>query len=262
MTGLHDLFQHGHDVGEVVAQTLVGQQDVGLGELAFQTRRVVGHVRGDEAVIEHHALEDLHLDAEVLRLLDRDDAVTADGIHSLRDLLADLAVARRNRRDLGDLLTRGNLDGVLENLVGHHVGGALDAAAQRQRIGTGDDATHSLAHDSVGKDGRRRGAVARVVVRGDSGLAHDLHAHVLDGIFKIDIGGHRGAVVGNVGLLVLLLHGDVAPLRADRHPHGIGQLVDAGSHLRTGFVVERNVFGHSLVPFSSVCGASPSPRAR
>ena len=57
------------------------------------------------AAIELHALDDLQRGFEGLGLFDGDDAVLADLLHRVGDMLADLRVAvGRDRADLGDHL--------------------------------------------------------------------------------------------------------------------------------------------------------------
>jgi hypothetical protein len=64
----------------------------------------VDEVRRDVALVEAHALDEVHLHAEGLALLDGDDAVLADLVDGVGDHLADLGVGRGDRGDLGDLL--------------------------------------------------------------------------------------------------------------------------------------------------------------
>ena len=59
---------------------------------------------GDVALVEPHALDELELHAEGVRLLDRDHAVLADLVDGLGDLLADLGVGGGDGADVGDLL--------------------------------------------------------------------------------------------------------------------------------------------------------------
>ena len=250
MAGLHDLLQHGHDVLEVVCQALVGNQDVGLLQLAGHGTHVVGHVRGDEAAVEQHALLDLQADAELGGLLNGDDAVLADLIQGLGDLRADLGVARGDGGDLGHLLARGHLRGGLQQLVGCDVGGLLDAATQRQRIVAGGNVAHALAHDGVGEQRCRGSAVAGLVVRGGRSLADHLQAHLLHMVVCAHVRGNGSAVVGNVGMaLALLGDADVAALRADGHAHRVGQLRHTGRKLLARLVVVCDFLSHAMSPF-------------
>ena len=62
----------------------------------------------------------------------------------------------------------------------------------------------------------------------------------------------RDAVVGDRGGAPLLLQHDVAALGAERHLHGVGELVHAALEAATGLFVERDQLGHSL--WSSLFG--------
>ena len=58
----------------------------------FHALGVGDEVGRDVALVEAHALDEVHLHAEGLRLLDGDDAVLADLVDGLGDHLADLGV--------------------------------------------------------------------------------------------------------------------------------------------------------------------------
>ena len=86
------------------------------------------HVRGDVAPVELHALDELELGLEALRLLDGDDAVLADLLHRVGDHLADLGVAGGDRGDLGDLLALGDGMRLLADRLDDRLDAELDAA--------------------------------------------------------------------------------------------------------------------------------------
>src|SRR5690606_15130085 len=76
------------------------------------------------------------------------------------------------------------------------------------------------------------------------------------GVLELDLLGDRDAVVGDGGRAPLLLEHDVATLRAERHAHGVGQLVHAGLEGATSGLVEGDDLGHGRL--SSV-GKPPRP---
>jgi len=103
-------------------------------------------VERDVALVEAHALGELELEPEGLRLLDRDDAFLADLVHRLGDELADLRVRRRDPRRCCDLApTDYRLRGG-QQLRTHRLGGFLDALLQRHRV---------RASPHPGRDARR-----------------------------------------------------------------------------------------------------------
>ena len=60
----------------------------------FHALGVGHHVRRQVALVEAHALDEVHLHAEGLAFLDGDDAVLADLVDGGRDHLADLRIGR------------------------------------------------------------------------------------------------------------------------------------------------------------------------
>ena len=94
----------------------------GLSSDGFHALGVGDEVGRDVALVEAHALDEVHLHAEGLRLLDGDDAVLADLVDGLGDDLADLGVGRGDAGDLGDLALVVDLDG-------HAPGSAATAAS-------------------------------------------------------------------------------------------------------------------------------------
>ena len=83
---------------------LADEEDVGVLEDGLHALGVGDEVRGDVALVEAHALDEVHLHAEGLGLLDGDDAVLAHLVDGLGDHLADLGVGGRDGGDLGDLV--------------------------------------------------------------------------------------------------------------------------------------------------------------
>ena len=87
---------HGRDLAGV-------QQDVGVFEHGFLALGVGHEVRRQVALVELHALGELELGAERVRLLDRDHAVLADLVDGVGDDLADRRVGGRDGGDGGDV---------------------------------------------------------------------------------------------------------------------------------------------------------------
>ena len=97
------------------------QEDVRVLELGDHLLGIGDEVGREVAAVELHALDDLELELERLGLLDRDDALVADLLHRLGDLVADhLLAVGGDGADLGDLL--GGLDLLRASLeVGDHL---------------------------------------------------------------------------------------------------------------------------------------------
>ena len=243
---LHDLLEHRHEVADR-RDLRADEQHVGVVEAGLHALRVGHEVRRDVALVEAHALDEVHLHAEGLALLDGDDAVLADLVDGLGDHRADLLVGRRDAGDLGDLgLVVDVLGEVLDRLHGG-VDGGLDAPLEAHRVGPGGDVAQALADHRPRQHGGRRGAVTGDVVGLLGDLLDQLGADLLVGVLELDLLGDRDAVVGDRGGAPLLLQDDVAALRAERDAHGVGELVHAGFEPAASLGVEGDHLGHGWV---------------
>ena len=107
-------------------------------------------------------------------------------------------------------------------------------------------------HDRLGEHGRRGGAVARDVGGLGGDLAHHLRAHVLELVLELDLLRDRHAVLGDARRAERLVEHDIAALRAERDPHGVGEDVDAAQHAVARVDREFYVFGsHCVFPLIS-----------
>ena len=218
-------------------------QDVGIVQRHPHLLGVGDEIGRKIAAIELHAFDDFQLGLEGLGFLDGDDALVADGLHRLGNHGADLAVAvGGNGADLGNLVVRLDGSGPRLQVFDDRRDGEVDAAFQVHRVKAGSHRLGSFAHDAVGEQRRRRGAVAGFVVglRGD--LADHLGAHILELVFQFDFLGDRHAVLGDARRAEGLVEHNVAAFRAEGNPHRIGQDVDAVQHPRAGVGREFYVF--------------------
>src|SRR5690606_19538245 len=114
----------------------------------------------DVAAVELHAFDDIEFGFQRLGFLDRDDALVADLVHGLGEVVADFLVAvGRDGADLGDLLVRGDLLGVGLQVLDDGVDGEVDAALQVHRIHAGGDRLGAFLHDGLGENRGGGGAV-------------------------------------------------------------------------------------------------------
>src|SRR5690606_454733 len=91
------------------------------------------------------------------------------------------------------------------------------------------------------------GAVPGYVVGLLRDLLDQLGADLLVRLLKLDLLGDAHTVVGNGGSTPLLLEYDVAPLRAQRHPHGVGEVVHAPLKAAARLLIERDHLGHKAL---------------
>src|SRR5690606_7273355 len=92
---LDDLLEQGQQVLDV-RDLRLDEQDVGVLEHSLLALGVGHEVRREVALVEAHTLGELELEAERVRLLDRDDAFLADLVHRLGDELTDREVTGRD----------------------------------------------------------------------------------------------------------------------------------------------------------------------
>ena len=162
-------------------------EDVGVLEHRLHPLRVGDEVRRDVALVEAHALGELEVEAERVRLLDRDDAFLADLVHRLGDDLADGRVSGGDRRGRGDLLLGLDVLGHAEQLLGDGVDGGLDATLEAHRVGTRGHVAQALADHRLGEDGGRGGAVTGDVVGLLGDFLDELGADLLVRVLELDL---------------------------------------------------------------------------
>src|SRR6266702_2045539 len=224
---LDDLLEHREQVlgrGDL----LVGDQDVGIVEDRLHPLLVGGEVGRDVALVELHALGELQLHPEGLRLVDGDDPVLADLVHRLGDGAADLGVLRGDGGDGGDLLLGLEVTRVVADVLGDRLDGPLDAALEPHRVGAGGHVAEPLVHQRLRQHGRGGGAVTGDVVGLGRDFLGELGPEVLVVVLELDLLGDRHTIVGDGGRAPLLVEHDVATLGAECHPHHDGEHVAGG----------------------------------
>ena len=190
------------------------------------------------ALVELHAFRELEVEAEGLPLLDVDDAVLAHLLDCVGDHVADLALARGDGGDPGDVLLARDLRRLLLQVVDDRADGLLDPALETHRVRARGDVLEAFADDRLSEYRRRRRAVTGNVVRGGRDLADELSALVLERVLDIDLASDRDTVVRDRRRAELLVQHDVATLGAERHLDRVGKDVDATLERAAGVLVE------------------------
>src|SRR5579859_7735309 len=245
--GLDDLLEHRQEILDR-ADLLVRDEDVRVVEHGLHALGIRDHVRRQVALVELHALGELELEAEGLALLDVHDAVLADLLDRVGDDVADLALARGDGGDAGDVLLAVDLLRLLLEVVDDELDSLLDAALETHRVRARGDVLQALAHDRLGEHRGRRRAVAGDVVGGRGGLADALCALVLEDVLELDLTRDRDAVVGDRRRAELLVQHDVATLRAKGDLDRVGEDVDAALERATSILVELQLLVSHVVP--------------
>ncbi|MGX1052073.1 hypothetical protein AB7M74_003025 [Bradyrhizobium japonicum] len=223
---------------------LLVDEDVGVVHLNAHLVGVGDEVGRDVAAVELHALDDVKLGLERLGFLDGDDTLVADLLHRVGEELADLLVAVcRNCADLGDLVVRGDLLGVLLKVRNHSLDRKVDTALEVHRVHAGGNRLGAFSHNRSGQDGRGGGTVASSIRSLRSDLTHHLGTHVLELVVELDLLGDGNAVLGNSRCAERLVEHDVAAFRTERDLHGVGENVDTAQHTVPRVYSELHFFG-------------------
>src|SRR5450631_3686807 len=247
LAALHDLLQQRQEILDR-GDLAVDDEHVRVVENGFHALGVGGEVGRDVTLVEAHALGELKLEPEGVALFDGDDAFLADLVHRFGDHLADRRVSSRDGRRRCDLLAGLDVLRQREQRRRNTRHRSFDAALQCHRVRAGRDVAQAFANERLGKHSRGRRAVTGDVV----GLLRDfldqLGADLLVRVFELNFLGDADAVVGDRGRAPLLLQHDVAAARAERHLHGVGELVHTALEGATSSLVIRDDLGHTGGP--------------
>lgn len=174
---------------------LLREQDEGLVELDLLSLGVGDEVGGDVATVEAHTLGDFKLVIISLALLDGDDTLLANLLHSSGDQLADVGIAvGRDGRDLSDLLTSGDVTLVLLEIVDNGVHSSLNTAAQVHGVAACSNVLHGLGKDGTSKDGSGGGTVTSEFVGLGSDILEETSTKVLVLVLELDSPGNGHTV--------------------------------------------------------------------
>ncbi len=243
LAGLHDELGDVHHI--LLAGNLAGgQKDVRILEHGGLVVGVGDEVRGDVALVETHALGEIEVQAEAVVVLNGHDAVLADLVQSLCDLLANLGIGCGDRGGRGDLILGLDVLGGRDELLDDRVGGLLNATAQGDRVGAGNHVLQTLVNQRLGQHGGGGGAVAGDVVGLLGDFLDQLGADALVRILEIDLLGDGNTIIGDGGSAIGLVQHHVATLGTQRDLDGVGELVEAREHSLTSFLVVRNDLCH------------------
>ena len=128
--------------------------------------------------------------------------------------------------------------------------GAIDAALEVHRVHAGRYRLGALLDDGMSQNRCGCGAVAGLIRRPGSDLAHHLGAHVLEFAVEFDFLGDGDAVLGDTGGAIALVEHDIAALGTERHAYRVGQGIDAAQHRVARVDGESHFFGSHLgIPY-------------
>lgn len=166
---------------------LLREQDEGLLELDLLGLGVGDEVGRGVSTVEAHTLSDLKLVLKSLALLDGDDTLLANLLHSGGDQLADLGVTvGGNGSDLSNLLAGGDVTLVLLEVVDDGVNSSLDTAAQVHGVAASGNVLDGLGEDGTSKDGGGGGTVTSEFVGLGSDILEETSTKVLVLVLELD----------------------------------------------------------------------------
>src|SRR6266702_6295539 len=246
LAGLHHSLEQRQQLVQR-GELLLVDEDVGVVHFNAHLVGVGDEVGRDVATVELHALDDVEFGFERLGFFNRDDALVADLLHGVGEELADFGIAvGGDGADLGDLVVRGDLLGVLDEVGDHGFHHQIDTTLQVHRVHAGSNRLGAFTDDRSREHGCGGGAVAGRVSRLGGDFAHHLRAHVLELVVELDLLGDGDAVLGDAGSAERLVEDDVAALGAERHLDGVGENVDAAKHLVARIDAEFDFFSCHL----------------
>src|SRR6266568_230181 len=202
-------------------------QDEAIFQYTLHPVRVGHKVRRQITTIELHPFDQVHRGLESLCFFDRDDAIFADFLHGFSDNVADCGVViGRNRSHLRDHFAAHRFCEFLD-LFGSHFNRFFDAALHGHRVCSRSHGLHALAEDRLCQNGGRRRAVTRHVAGLRCDFLHHLGAHILEGIFQLDLFRYRDAVFRDQRRTEFLIENHIAALRPQRDLDCIREYVNA-----------------------------------
>jgi len=238
-------------------------KDVGVFEDAFHRRRAGDEVRGEVALVELHALDEMDFGVKALAFFDGDNAVLTDLVHRLGDDLTDGGVLVGGAgANLGDLLGAGDGLGHVVEFFNNGGDGGVDAALHLVGVGAGGDVLQALGVDCLGIDGSCGGAVASFLRGPGSDFLDHLSAHVFVGILEFDLLGDGDAVLGDGGSAEGLLEDDDAARGAEGDLDGLSEFLHATKNALPGVGVKVNLLRRHKSLLSLLNRMAPTPKLR
>ncbi len=240
MLALRHLFQQ-RNQGLGRADFLFVDQNAAVFHDAFLVIFVGDEVRRQVAAVELHAFDQLDLRGDGPSLFDGDHAVLADLHQGVSQNLPDLriVVAGDGGDGLDGLLVLGfDRLGEFFQVFDDAVDRLLHAAAQRHRVGAGGNEAETFAIHGFGEHGGGRRAVTGNVAGLRSGFFDELHAHVLERVFELDVFGDGHAVLGHLRGAPTFIEDGVASARPQGAADGFRQLGDPLQQALAGLFVK------------------------
>mmetsp|Transcript_61786 Transcript_61786/g.163792 ORF Transcript_61786/g.163792 Transcript_61786/m.163792 type:complete len:642 (+) Transcript_61786:81-2006(+) len=214
--GLDEPLEQRHELVHIL-DLAVGDEDLGVGELARLQLLVLHKVRRDVPAVDLHPLGEVDLVHQRLAILDHRRAVGAHTLEARRDRATHRLRPRRDRRHVLDVLVVGDRLGHRLDFGGEQLRRLLQPTLEAHRVGARGDELEALAHQRLRQHRRRRRAVARFLVRLRRHLHQQLCADIRLGVLELDVARDGHSVVDDLRHAVAPLKHHVATLGPQRH---------------------------------------------
>ena len=249
LLGGDHLFQQRHEFLDRGDFVLMDQHQALL-QLNGHLVGVGDEVGRQEAAVELHAFDHIHVGFQRLAFFHGDDAVFADLFHGIGHDLADFrVVVGGDGGDRFNVLAALDLHGAGVDVLDRFRHGLLDAAHQGVGIGAGDHMAQAFLEDGFGQHGGGGGAVAGLVAGLAGGFLHELGAHVFGLVAQFNFFGDRDAVLGDGRAAPGLVEHGVAAAGAEGGFDGGGEFFNAGKQFGAGVAFEGEfLHGHDGAP--------------
>ena len=242
---LYGRFEDGEEILEV-GNLLVVDKDVGILHLALHLLGIGDEIGGEIATIELHTFHGLEYSVATLGILNGNDAVDADGTHTVGNEFTYFWVVVGG--DSSHLLNLGivvaDFFALGLDVLHDSTDGEVDAALDVEGVGTCCHILHTLGKDSLGEDGGGGGAVAGIVASLGGNALDELRTGILKGVFKFDFLGHADTVLGDARGTELLIDYYIASLGTEGYLDGVGQLVGTRTQLLASICTVFDIFCH------------------
>ena len=213
----------------MLANLLIGNQDIRIIQNCFHLIHISSHVCGDITSVKLHTFYQIQLCLHGLGFLDGDNAVVGNLFHRICNHLTNFIACCRNRCNSCDVVLAVDLAGSSSAMAStaHSVAFCIPflkmigfAPAARLLHACAD---HCLCQNSCGC-----GAVTCNVIGLCCNFFYQLCTHVLECIFQLDLFCDGHTIVGDQRSTVGFIQYYVSSLRSKGYSDGICQLINAG----------------------------------
>ena len=185
-TGLNNLLKKWKDLLDI-ADLLVCDQDVRIIKSCLHFLHICGHVCGNISTVKLHTFYKVKLCMHGLGLLNSDNTVFGNFLHSISNKLSNLLITCRDCCYVSDLLFAVDcLAHVLDRFY-CNICCFFHTFSEDDRVGTCCQVLHSLMNHCLSKYSRCCSTITCYIVCLGCNFLDDLSTHVLESVLKLDL---------------------------------------------------------------------------